>query len=78
MAQSKQFNLSSLDVQKWFKNTLLFSSPAILSFLFVLQGAYVNHQSFPNQQEMVFAFGAAYSALLASAIDLLKKYVSGK
>lgn len=64
--QSDKFKLSSEDINKWIRNTLLFSSPAILAFLIALQGG----------ADFDFAKGAAFSALLGSAIDLVKKFIA--
>jgi len=63
---SPRFHLTQEDMSKWTTNLAVFSMPAILIFLVSLQ----NHAS------LDIAFGAAYSALLASSIDLLKKYIS--
>lgn len=68
MKPSKKFDLNLLDIKKWIKNTLLFSSPAIFAFLTALQGG----------QSLDFALGAAYSAVLAAGIDLTKKFIAGK
>ncbi len=59
-------HLSKEDVQKWAKNLLIFSIPAILAFLAALQTG-----------GFTFAIGAGYSALLAAGIDLFRKYSAG-
>lgn len=65
--QSKKLSLNSTDIKKWATNTLLFSSPAILALLSSLQAG----------QSLDFALGAAYSAILAASIDLLRKFIGG-
>ena len=74
MAKSKENSLSTQDLKNWGKNVLLFSTPAVLAFLLALQGSIANGRFLPNQQELTFAFGAGYSALLGAIIDLVKKY----
>lgn len=59
--------LTKEDIKKWLKNTLVFSLPAVLVLLSSLQSG----------GDLHIALGAAYSALLASLIDLLRKYSSG-
>lgn len=63
---SPKNKLIKQDMIKWTKNTLLFSSPAIIAFLTVLQGG----------GSFEFALGAGYSALTAAIIDLLKKFIA--
>lgn len=63
---SQKYTLNKQDMKKWGMNTLLFATPTLLAFLTALQ----------NGGSMEFALGAAYSALLSSAIDLTKKFVS--
>ena len=63
----KKNTLNRAEVEKWLNNTFLFSIPALLAFLTALQGG-----------NLQFALGAGYSALLASLIDLIKKYKEGK
>lgn len=65
--KSKKNKLNRSEVKAWARNTLLFSSPALLAFLTALQGG-----------SLEFALGAGYSALLASLIDLIKKFKEGK
>lgn len=60
-------NLNTEEWEKWAKNTLLFSTPAILAVLLALQSG----------QNVELAVGAGYSALLAAVIDLIKKYRQG-
>lgn len=60
-------NLNKQDIKKWAKNTVLFSSPAILAFLLAVQSG----------ADLDFAKGAAAQAFLASSIDLLKKFRAG-
>lgn len=60
-------NLNKQDWKKWAKNTLLFSSPAILAFLLAVQSG----------ADLDFAKGAALQAFLASSIDLLRKFREG-
>lgn len=65
--QSTKYQLTRTDVEKWAKNTLLFSAPAILALLIGLQAG----------KSAEVAVYMAYQALLASLIDLVRKFVSG-
>lgn len=67
MIQSNKDSLNWNDLRKWGKNSFLFSIPALLAYLTALQSG----------GSMSFAAGAAYSAILASSIDLLRKYSAG-
>lgn len=64
---SSKDTLNTSDLIKWVKETLIFSTPAILAILVALQGGL----------DWRLALGAGYSALLAALINLLKKYSSG-
>ena len=66
--------LDKRDWKQWGKNFLLFSSPAILAVLIALQGAITNDNFLPTKEQILFAAGAGYSAILASLIDLFQKY----
>ncbi len=77
MNQSPTNSMNHGDWKQWGKNTLLFSAPALLAFLMTLQGAVVQGSP-PTHEQLLFAFGAGYSALLGSIIDLVKKYTAGQ
>lgn len=66
--QSNKFNLNTADWKKWVRNTLLFSSPAILAFLVSLQAG----------GSFSLALGMASQALIAAGIDLTKKFIGGE
>lgn len=70
MNKSEKFHLNSEDVKRWGKNTLIFSTPAIIAGLIALQ----------TNSDPKIAIGAMYQALIAAAIDLLRKFLadSGK
>lgn len=65
--ESRVNTLNRTEALRWLKNTLLFSSPAILAFLTGLQSG-----------DFRFALGAGYSALLSALIDLVRKFKEGK
>ena len=56
--------LISQDVQKWFKNLLVFSTPALIIFLISLS----NGSSLQDSAKVL------YVAVLNALIDLLKKF----
>lgn len=58
--------LTREDMKKWARNVFIFSSPSLLVFLMALQTG-----------DFQVALGAFYSALLASLIDLIRKYSAG-
>ncbi len=64
--ESPRFHLTEQDLNKWTTNFIIFSMPALLIFLMTLQ----------QKGDFAIAVGAMYSAILASVIDLLKKYIS--
>lgn len=76
-SNSKENALNNRDWKRWVRNLILFSSPAILAVLNALQGFLTNENHLPTENQLVFALGAGYSALLASAIDLFQKYKGG-
>lgn len=78
MKQSKKWRLNQADLMKWLKNTLLFSSPAILAVLVALSGSISQGHLFPTRVDLTFALGAGYSAMLGSLIDLFRKFSAGK
>ena len=74
---SLEGELNKNDWKRWAKNLLLFSSPAILAVLIALQGMITNANFLPTKEQLLFAAGAGYSAILASLIDLFQKYKQG-
>jgi hypothetical protein len=68
MEQSKQFSLNRTDFEKWLRNTVIFSAPALLAFAVAIQSG----------ASLEVAGGMASQALLAAAIDLLRKYTAGE
>jgi hypothetical protein len=72
MNQSAKYHLNKEDIKKWLQNTLVFSAPTILAFLLALQGNRFDRDSFS------VAFAMAYQALLASLIDLFRKFIKGE
>lgn len=68
---SKKDSLTREDLIKWSKNVLVFSIPALLAFLIALQGKDITHT------QLTIAGGMALQAVIASLIDLLKKYSAG-
>lgn len=63
---SIRFRLNEDDLIKWAKNTALFSTPALIVFLTTLQSG----------ADYRLAFGALSQALIASTIDILKKFLA--
>lgn len=68
MKPSIRFTLDKQDLKKWLTNTAIFLAPALLVFLTALQSGV----------PLKVALLSVYSYLLNVAIDLLKKFVSGK
>jgi hypothetical protein len=64
---SIQDSLNKEELKKWFRNTLIFSLPALISFLLALQGGV----------DLKVAFGMYSQAVASSLIDLLQKYKQG-
>lgn len=62
---SEAYKLIKQDIQKWSYNTLLFSAPALLALAVSLQ----------QNWDLHMAAGMAAQALLASTIDLLRKFL---
>ena len=60
----------------WLKNALLFTLSADLAFLMALQGSLSQGRLLPNQQDLIFAVGAFYSAILSAVIGLIKTYMT--
>lgn len=71
---SDKNELDTKDWKRYFRNLLLFSSPAILAVLVALQGFITNDNFLPSKEQVIFAAGAGYSAILSSAIDLFQKW----
>ena len=63
---SQKYSLTTYDLERWVRNTIIFSIPALIATLTSLQSG----------QNLEFALGAGYSALLGSLIDLARKYNS--
>jgi hypothetical protein len=59
-------SLSKDDWKKWGRNVFIFAIPALLAFLTALQTG-----------NFMFAIGALYQVVIASLIDLLRKYSAG-
>jgi hypothetical protein len=62
--QSQKNSLNLADMKQWAKETIIFSSPAIIIFLTTYQA----------KGDWHIALGAAYSAILTSLINLFSKY----
>ena len=73
---SSSGQLNSNDWKRWGYNTLRFSSPAILAFLFALQAGFLNEGRI-SEEIIVFAFGMGGQAMIASLIDLFTKLRDG-
>ena len=69
--------LNSDEIQAWKHETIVFSTPFLLAILNALSSAFANRHGLPTPEDLVFALGAGYSALLASLINLLGKYKQG-
>lgn len=67
MEQSNKFTLNGADGRRWVQNTLVFSAPAILTMLVALQ----------TGGDLKVALYMGYQAILAAAIDLVKKFIAG-
>lgn len=76
MLESSAGSITKTEVKHWYKNAFLFALPALLAFLIAIQGSIANGHLFPTQQELIFALGAGYSALLSAAIGFVKTYMS--
>lgn len=64
---SEKNSLNRDELTRWGKNALIFSSPAVVAFLVALQSG----------SSLEMAKGAALQALLASLIDLFRKFRQG-
>ena len=64
---SPKYSLNEVDIERWSRNLLIFSSPAIIAFLVALQSGV------PIRQAAL----AIYPAIINALIDLLKKYSAG-
>lgn len=70
-------SLNKDEIRAWKHETIVFSTPFLLAILNALSSAFANRHGLPTTDDLVFALGAGYSALLASLINLLGKYKQG-
>lgn len=77
--ESDKYELSKTDWRKWAINVALFASPVALIYLGTVQGN-INNDGFQwtDFQTNQFVIGSMITYVVSSAIDLIKKYVSGK
>jgi len=68
MKQSKKWTLNKTDLQKWGRNTLIFSAPLLIIFLTELQKGRTIGEALP----------LVYAALINVVLDFLKKLYTGK
>lgn len=68
MKPSDRFTLNRNDVEKWLKNTAIFAAPAVLIFLTEIQAG----------KSLEEALVAIKVWLLSTAIDIVRKWISGK
>lgn len=71
---SPQGYITKRELAHWFQRALLFTIPADLAFLMALQGSISQGRILPNPQDVLFAFGAFYSAILSAVIGLVIAY----
>lgn len=76
MLKTSAGNFTKEELRHWLNNALLFTLPADLAFLIVLQGAVSQGRLIPNQQDLIFAFGAFYSAIISALIGLIRTYIT--
>ncbi len=68
MEPSKPGHLNIYDMERWARNTLIFSAPALIAFLMAYQ----------SNGDLKVASGMFTQALIAALIDLLRKYKAGE